>query len=165
MRIGKWSCSIDLLAYSGLFRVSKERMPLSVALVNIHCCHVIIMPFRLLPHNPFWKTWAVLKTSWNHSQTFQTAEQPPLPSHPMSVHPIPQFQISESRKALVYTYSSLGVTVLCVYLKKNLNCDVSITGSGFFLMRRSTFCFAEARSSFSVSQNCCLFRKKPRSIQ
>lgn len=165
MRIGKWSCSIDLLAYSGLFRVSKERMPLSVALVNIHCCHVIIMPFRLLPHNPFWKTWAVLKTSWNHSQTFQTAEQPPLPSHPMSVHPIPQFQISESRKALVYTYSSLGVTVLCVYLKKNLNCDVSITGSGFFLMRRSTFCFAEARSSFSVSQNSCLFRKKPRSIQ
>lgn len=140
-------------------------MPLSVALLNIHCCHVIIMPLRLLPHNPFGKTWAVLKNSWNHSQTFQTAEQPPLPSHPTSVHPIPQFQISESRKALMYTYSSLGVTVLSVYLKKNLECDVSITGSGFFLMKRSTFCFAEARSSFSVSQNCCLFRRKPRSIQ
>lgn len=94
----------------------------------------------------------------------------PIPFLPTS---FPNFRFLNFRKVLgsnIYLPINFALCIIkLAYLlhiyEKESHCNMQVTDSGFFLPKSNTFCLSEGRNYFKVSQNCCLFRNKPRSLR
>ena len=74
-----------------------------MAFINIHYDNDILLPLGSVLQNPFWKTRAVLKIFWDHSQKLKTIELPPVLPILLQFTPCPSFRLLNSTKPLVFT--------------------------------------------------------------